>query len=140
VKGVNPELLIGLGVCVGIVPLACPVLIGYGLAGRGPDGEWRRPLWGIRGTSTDGLGLSLMAFVVFLRVRPSAVTAGGRWVLLAGLVAAAAGQALVVASLFTGALSPPAPGERLFPRKYCMLVPVATFMLLCALWGARGLH
>lgn len=137
----SPDLLAGLGACVLAVHLLCALVLGSALLKSGSEREWRRQRLGLRGTSTAGLGLTLLALVVFWNRTPSRVGAGESWVMLAGLLVAAGGQAAVIRSLFGGgATSFPVGSRELAARLYAALAPLVVLALFAMLWVSRGMH
>ncbi len=135
------QVLFVLGVLLGFVHLVCGGLIARSLIRGGEGPGWRNARGGIRGTFTAGLGLAMTAVIVFLRERPGAITVPDQWVMLAGLVVGILGQAMIIRSVAQGgALQPPAPGERRWPRVYAFVAPLVSLVLLVILWIMKGMH
>ena len=137
----SPDLLAGAGALVLAVHLLCALIFGSSLLRGGPEREWRRQRLGIRGTSTAGLGLTLLAGVIFWNRTPSRIHAGESWIMLVGLLVALGGQAAVIRSMFGGgATSFPPDSRGLGVRLYVALAPLVVLALLAMLWVARDMH
>jgi hypothetical protein len=135
------EGLFVMGVALGFVHLLCGGLIAWSLLKPGEGPGWKNARRGIQGTFTAGLGLAMTAVIVFLRERPGAITVADQWVMLAGLVIGLFGQGMIIRSVAQGgALQPPAPGERRWPRVYAFVAPLVALILLSILWVMKGMH
>ena len=129
-----PHSIVGLGLLIGAIHLGCAFWIGVFEPLLTREIHWEGARWGRRGTSWVGVGLALIAGVLFLRGTSEVIGASGQWMILAGLVVAALGQAMVVASFFRKDSPHPDPKYYSAARKFCFCVPMIAFTILAALW------
>ena len=129
-----------LGMVMGIFYLACAVWIGHLEPFLTKSYEWNGAKLGIRGTLIASVGLSVFAFFSFLRKTVNALTPGDQGVMWGGLLVAAVGQGMVVASNF----QKDPPNRRLefeeASRKYAYIVPSILFLISVVVFRLRGMH
>ena len=127
-----PHSIVGLGLLIGTIHLVCALWIGVLEPLLTREVHWEGATWGKRGTSMVGVGLVLVASVLFLRGTADTIGTSGQWTILLGLIVAAIGQAMVVASFFRK--DSPNPNYYASARRFCFCIPMMAFMILTAMW------